>query len=154
MRNIFLQFLQGSLLLGSLLLACVPWLTYAQPTKTPTNTGNVVTTEQQVPEEIIQAFEAGNSILLAQYLANRVTMSVEGKLNTFTRKQVQAYFKKFFSTAPPTRFERVHQGAAQNDILYYIARYSSLDKVYRIYLHLKGRDGKYLIQSISVDASD
>ncbi len=105
-------------------------------------------------EAVMQAFSAGNSSLLVQYLDTRVTLSIESKTTTRTRKQVHAYFKDFFSTHPPTNFERVHEGATREQTLYCIARYISSDKTYRIYLHLKARNRTYFIQSISVDSTN
>ena len=111
-----------------------------------------------VPEEIIDAFRAGNSSMLAKWLSRRTLITISGRRTHCSRQRAQSLLKKFFKDNPPLGFEFIHQGLPPkksndnaNRLLYYIATYHSY-KDYNMYILIKSsKQQRYQIGSISFD---
>ena len=111
--------------------------------------------EEAIPVEIIDAFKAGNSSMLAKWLSGRTLITIAGKRTHCNRQRAQGLLKKFFKDNPPLGFEFIHQGIppkknSTDRLLYYIATYRSY-RNYNMYILIKRSKKRYQINSISFD---
>ena len=113
---------------------------------------------EKIPSAITEAFSAGNSALLAEWMSERTMINIEGRSAVYKRPQGQALLKSFFKQYPPLGLKFLHQsvsaqtkGRVKEHLFYYIASYES-ERNFRMHMLVRrDMDGHFNISRISFD---
>lgn len=112
-------------------------------------------TELQGVDETVNMFK--NSLknkdthLITNFLDDIVELTYKETHSTYTKSQTLVILEDFYAKSRPTNFVVNFKGVSPNsDAQYVICTVSSKTEHFRIYLYLKNKQGKYLIQEIKI----
>ena len=100
---------------------------------------------------ISQALNSGNVDELSKYFDETVEIAVLNEEDIFSKAEAKSVIQKFFKDHQPKSFSQVHQGASKGDSKYCIGNLVTGDSSYKVYLYMKEKGGKSLIQVIRID---
>lgn len=98
---------------------------------------------------IKESIKAGSSKDLAKYLYQTVDVTIEGKVESYSRAQAEFVFRDFFKQHPPSEFGIIHEGSSKGGQPFAIGQYKSGSDVYRVFIKMKNTDKQQLLQEIS-----
>ncbi len=98
---------------------------------------------------IKESIRAGSSKDLAKYLYQTVDVTIEGKVESYSKAQAEFVFRDFFKQHPPSEFGIIHEGSSRGGQPFAIGQYKSGDDVYRVFMKMKAIDKQQLLQEIS-----
>jgi hypothetical protein len=105
--------------------------------------------QSEIVNEVKEAIKAGSSKELVKYLHQTVDLTLDTKLETYSRTQAEFALKEFFRTNPPTSFTIVHQGASKGGLPYAIGQYISNGEVFRVWMVIKKSGDKHAVHEMS-----
>jgi hypothetical protein len=95
------------------------------------------------------AIKAGSAKELAKHLHASVDVTIDGKLETYSKAQAEFVLRDFFKAHPPADFNIIHQGQSKGGQPFAIGQYKSGDDTYRIWMKIKTIEKRQVIQEIS-----
>lgn len=98
---------------------------------------------------IKETIKAGSSKELSRYLYQTVDITIEGKVESYSKAQAEFVFRDFFKQHPPSEFWIIHQGSSRGGQPFAIGQYKSGSDVYRVFMKIKATDDQQLLQEIS-----
>lgn len=98
---------------------------------------------------IKETIKAGSSKELSKYLYQTVDVTIEGKVDSYSKAQAEFVFRDFFKQHPPSEFGIIHQGSSKGGQPFAIGQYKSGSDVYRVFMKIKATDKEQLLQEIS-----
>jgi hypothetical protein len=106
---------------------------------------------QGVPviDQVKEAIKAGSAKELSKYLHQTVDVTIEGKLENYSKAQAEFVIRDFFKAHAPSEFSIIHQGSSKGGQPFAIGKYISNADTYRVWMKIKTVDNKQLIQEIS-----
>lgn len=104
--------------------------------------GDVIT---QVRETI----KAGSAKELSKYLFQTVDVTIEGKVQSYSKAQAEFVFRDFFRQHPPAEFNIIHQGSSKGGQPFAIGQYKSAGETYRVFMKIKSVNRQQLLHEIS-----
>lgn len=102
-----------------------------------------------VIDQVKDAFKAGSAKELAKYLHQTVDVTIEGKLENYSKAQAEFVLRDFFKAHPSSDFTIIHQGSSKGGQPFAIGNYTSGSETYRVWMKLKVVDKEQVIQEIS-----
>jgi hypothetical protein len=99
--------------------------------------------------QVKETIKAGSAKELAQYLSETVEVTIEEKVNSYSRAQAEFALRDFFKAHPPAEFNIIHQGQSKGGQPFAIGQYKSGGVTYRVWMKIKTADKQQLIQEIS-----
>ena len=69
--------------------------------------------QNDVIDMIRETLKAGSSKELSRYLNQTVDVTIEGKVESYSKPQAEFVFRDFFKQHPPSDFSIIHQGSSQ-----------------------------------------
>jgi hypothetical protein len=102
-----------------------------------------------VIDQAKEAIKAGSAKELAKFLHQTVDVTIEGKLENYSKAQAEIVLRDFFKTHAPSEFSIIHQGASKGGQPFAIGKYISGADSYRVWMKIKIVDNKQVIQEIS-----
>ena len=96
------------------------------------------------------AIKAGSAKELAKHLNQTVDLTIDGKLESYSKAQAEFVLRDFFKEHPPTEFTIIHQGQSKGGQPYAIGQYKSGDSTYRIWMKIKAVDKRQIIHEITI----
>jgi hypothetical protein len=111
-----------------------------------------LTTQAQSGDIIAQVKEsikAGSAKELSKFLNQSVDVTVEDKVETYSKAQAEFVLRDFFKAHAPTEFTIIHQGQSKGGQPFAIGQYKSGSDTYRVWMKLKIQDKQQVIQEIS-----
>lgn len=105
--------------------------------------------KSEVVEQVKEAIKAGSAKELSKYLNQTVDVTIEGKLQNYSKAQAEFVLRDFFKTHAPNDFNIIHQGSSKGGQPFAIGEYKSGADVYRVWMKIKTINKDQLIQEIS-----
>ena len=109
-----------------------------------------VTTSREIPEEIIESLNKGNSRILARHFNNTIELVVLDNEDIYSKSQAEIILRDFFSANRPVKFELLHQGGPESS-RFAIGNLETKNGNFRIYFLLKLRNGVPLIHLFRIE---
>src|SRR5690349_17233509 len=88
--------------------------------------------DSDVVSQIRETIKAGSAKELAKYLNQTVDITIEEKVESYSKPQAEFVLRDFFKTHPPNEFNILHQGSSKGGQAYAIGLYKTGDITYRI----------------------
>ncbi len=103
----------------------------------------------EVVTQVKEAIKAGSAKELSKYLNQTVDVTIEGKLQNYSKAQAEFVLRDFFKANPPADFNIIHQGSSKGGQPFAIGQYKSGSDTYRVWMKIKTVNKDQLIQEIS-----
>lgn len=103
----------------------------------------------EVIDQVKEAIKAGSAKELAKYLHQTVDVTIEGKLENYSKAQAEFVLRDFFKAHAPSEFNIIHQGSSKGGQPFAIGLYKSGADTYRVWMKIKSVGKDQLIQEIS-----
>jgi hypothetical protein len=105
--------------------------------------------QSDVIGQIRETIKAGSSKELSKYLYQTVDVTIDGKVESFSKAQAEFVFRDFFRQHPPAEFSVIHQGSSKGGQPFAIGQYKSGTDVYRVFMKIKSAGNQQLLHEIS-----
>jgi hypothetical protein len=105
--------------------------------------------QSDVIGQIGETIKAGSSKELSKYLYQTVDVTIEGKVDSYSKAQAEFVFRDFFRQHPPSEFSVIHQGSSKGGQPFAIGQYKSGSDVYRVFMKIKTGNNQQLLHEIS-----
>jgi hypothetical protein len=104
---------------------------------------------QDVIAQVTETIKVGSAKELTKFLNPTVDVTIEGKVENYSRAQAEFVIRDFFKAHPPSEFTIIHQGQSKGGQPFAIGQYKSQNDTYRVWMKLKASDNQQFIQEIS-----
>jgi len=108
---------------------------------------------QSIPENIIIAFQKGNSTMLLPFLNKNIELTIENNNNFYSKEQAELILKDFFNKNNITSFKITHQGE-KNNALFFIGLLITNKGIYRVTAYLKTNNNQKFIHHLRIEKGD
>lgn len=105
--------------------------------------------QSDVISQVRETIKAGSSKELSKYLFQTVDVTIEGKVQSYSKAQAEFVFRDFFRQHPPAEFNIIHQGSSKGGQPFAIGQYKSTDGTYRVFMKIKSINRQQLLHEIS-----
>ena len=106
----------------------------------------------EVPYALIQkAFEANNPNEIVGLGKVKILINVLGKEGVYSQSQAGLVLKDFFTRKPGNSFNFFFKGKESSEGTFAIGSYTSRSEEFRVTIHFKSIDGKYRIESLTIE---
>jgi hypothetical protein len=103
----------------------------------------------EVIDQVKETIKTGSAKELSKYLNPSVDVTIEGKLDTYSKAQAEFVLRDFFKAHPPNEFSIIHQGQSKGGQPFAIGQYKSGNDTYRVWMKIKAVNREQLVQEIS-----
>jgi hypothetical protein len=103
----------------------------------------------EVVNQIKEAIKAGSAKELSKHLNQTIDVTIDGKLQNYSKAQAEFVLRDFFKAHPPSDFNIIHQGSSKGGQPFAIGEYISGSDKYRVWMKIKTANKDQLIQEIS-----
>jgi hypothetical protein len=103
-----------------------------------------------IPVQVINAFNTGNASLLAQNFNNTIELTLFDKEEIYSKTQAEMILRDFFSKHKPTQFKIIHQGGKENS-KYAIGNLICGTESFRITFLLKTEENNLFIHQLRIE---
>lgn len=103
----------------------------------------------EVVNQVKEAIKAGSSKELSRFLNQTIDVTIDGKLQNYSKAQAEFVLRDFFKAHPPSDFNIIHQGSSKGGQPFAIGEYISGSDKYRVWMKIKTVNKDQLIQEIS-----
>ena len=105
--------------------------------------------QSEVIDQVKETIKAGSAKELSKYLFQTVDVTIEGKVQSYSKAQAEFVFRDFFRQHPPSEFNIIHQGSSKGGQPFAIGQYKSSDGTYRVFMKIKSVNKQQLLHEIS-----
>jgi hypothetical protein len=105
--------------------------------------------QSEVIYQVKETIKAGSSKELSKFLFQTVDVTIEGKVQSYSKAQAEFVFRDFFKQHPPAEFSIIHQGSSKGGQPFAIGQYKSADETYRVFMKIKSVNKQQLLHEIS-----
>ena len=105
--------------------------------------------QNDVIGQIRETIKVGSSKELSKYLYQTVDITIEGKVESYSKPQAEFVFRDFFKQHPPSEFTIQHHGSSKGGQPYAIGQYKSGAEIYRVFMKIKTVNNQQLLHEIS-----
>lgn len=105
--------------------------------------------KNEVVDQIKEAIKAGSAKELSKHLNQTIDVTIDGKLQNYSKAQAEFVLRDFFKAHPPSDFNIIHQGSSKGGQPFAIGEYISGADKYRVWMKIKTSNKDQLIQEIS-----
>jgi hypothetical protein len=102
-----------------------------------------------VVSQVKETIKAGSAKELANYLNQTVEVTIDGKVQSYSKAQAEFVFRDFFKQHAPNEFNIIHQGSSKGGQPFAIGQYKSGVEVYRVFMKIKTVSNAQLVHEIS-----
>ena len=107
--------------------------------------------QEELPEEMVNAFKKGEAESLKPYLADKVQFIVEGNVSEpLVQKDAVEYLKEFFEQNRPSEFSILHKSSRQ-ETGFFIAKLTTTERKLRVYCLFSTTAGELKINRMRID---
>ena len=103
----------------------------------------------EVIDQVKETIKAGSAKELSKFLFQTVDVTIEGKVQSYSKAQAEFVFRDFFRQHPPSEFNIIHQGSSKGGQPFAIGQYKSSDGTYRVFMKIKSVNKQQLLHEIS-----
>ena len=105
--------------------------------------------QNEAVDKVKEAIKAGSAKELSKHLNQTVDVTIEGKLQNYSKAQAEFVLRDFFKAHAPSEFNIIHQGSSKGGQPFAIGQYKSGADTYRVWMKIKTINKEQLIQEIS-----
>lgn len=105
--------------------------------------------QSDVIDQIKETIKAGSAKELSKYLNQTVDVTIDGKVQSYSKPQAEFVFRDFFKQHPPAEFSIIHQGSSRGGQPFAIGQYKSEADMYRVFMKIKSVGNQQLLQEIT-----
>lgn len=105
--------------------------------------------QAEVIDQVKEAVKAGSAKELAKYFSQTIDVTIEDKVENYSKAQAEFVLRDFFKAHPPNEFSIIHQGSSKGGQPFAIGQYKSGANTYRVWMKIKIVSKEQLIQEIS-----
>ncbi|HEX8041810.1 MAG TPA: DUF4783 domain-containing protein [Chryseosolibacter sp.] len=105
--------------------------------------------QSEVIYQVRETIKAGSAKELSKYLFQTVDVTIEGRVQSYSKAQAEFVFRDFFRQHPPSEFNIIHQGSSKGGQPFAIGQYKSADETYRVFMKIKAVNNQQLLHEIS-----
>jgi hypothetical protein len=98
---------------------------------------------------ITETIKAGSAKELSRYLNQTVDVTIEGKVESYSKTQAEFVFRDFFKQHPPSEFGIIHQGSSRQGQPFAIGQYKSGTEIFRVFMKIKSSNNQQFLHEIS-----
>ena len=102
-------------------------------------------------DNLILSLEIKNGEEITRYFDSKSEIIIDNKSYKGNRYQQSKILDEFYSDNSINKFNIIHQGDSENNIIYILAEYSSNNDLYKVLLILKNINNKYTIEKFKID---
>jgi hypothetical protein len=102
-----------------------------------------------VINQVKETIKAGSAKELAKYLYQTIDVTIDDKVESFSKPQAEFVFRDFFRQHPPAEFSIIHQGSSKGGQPFAIGQYKSAGDTYRVFMKIKVVNNQQLVHEIS-----
>lgn len=103
----------------------------------------------EVVDQVKETIKAGSAKELSKYLSQTIDVTIDGKIQNYSKAQAEFVLRDFFKAHPPSDFSIIHQGSSKGGQPFAIGKYTSGDDQYRVWMKIKAVNKEQLIHEIS-----
>jgi Domain of unknown function (DUF4783) len=107
--------------------------------------------QEGVVNQVKETIKAGSSRELSKFIAETVDVSINSKVETYSKAQAEFVLRDFFKQHPPKDFKIIHQGSSKGGLPYAIGQYISGTESFRVFIKIKNINGEFLVNEIRFD---
>jgi hypothetical protein len=108
-----------------------------------------VMAQEDIIGQIKETIKAGSAKELSKYMNQTIDVTIEGKVQSYSKTQAEFVFRDFFKQHPADEFGIIHQGSSKGGQPFAIAQYKSGADVYRVFMKIRSSNNQQLLQEIS-----
>ena len=105
--------------------------------------------QSDVIYQVRETIKAGSAKELSRFLFQTVDVTIEGKVQSYSKAQAEFVFRDFFRQHPPSEFNIIHQGSSKGGQPFAIGQYKSADETFRVFMKVKSINNQQLVHEIS-----
>ena len=105
--------------------------------------------QSDVIYQVRETIKAGSAKELSRFLFQTVDVTIEGKVQSYSKAQAEFVFRDFFRQHPPSEFNIIHQGSSKGGQPFAIGQYKSADETFRVFMKVKSVNNQQLLHEIS-----
>ncbi len=109
----------------------------------------VAEAQNNVIYQVRETIKAGSSKELSKYLFQTVDVTIEGKVQSYSKAQAEFVFRDFFRQHPPSEFNIIHQGSSKGGQPFAIGQYKSGEETFRVFMKIRSTNNQQLLHEIS-----
>ena len=99
--------------------------------------------------QVRETIKAGSAKELSRFLFQTVDVTIEGKVQSYSKAQAEFVFRDFFRQHPPAEFNIIHQGSSKGGQPFAIGQYKSSEETFRVFMKVKSVNNQQLLHEIS-----
>lgn len=109
----------------------------------------VLAQNNEVVDQVKESIKAGSAKELSKYLNQTIDVTIDGKIQNYSKAQAEFVLRDFFKAHPPGDFSIIHQGSSKGGQPFAIGKYISGSDQYRVWMKIKTVNKDQLIHEIS-----
>ncbi|HYG17694.1 MAG TPA: DUF4783 domain-containing protein [Ohtaekwangia sp.] len=102
-----------------------------------------------VVSQVKETIRAGSAKELSKYLYQTIDVTIDEKVEAYSKAQAEFVFRDFFKQHPPAEFSIIHQGSSRGGQPFAIGQYKSAADTYRVFMKIKVVNNQQLVHEIS-----
>jgi hypothetical protein len=101
------------------------------------------TAQNDIISSIKETLKVGSVKELSKYLNQTIDITVEGKVESYSKSQAEFFLRDFFKQHPPAEVQVIHQGSSKGGQQFAIFQYKTNSDTFRLFMKIKavGKDG-------------
>lgn len=108
-----------------------------------------VAQQADVINQVKETIKAGSAKELSKFLYQTIDVTIDDKVESFSKAQAEFVFRDFFRQHPPNEFSIIHQGSSKGGQPFAIGQYKSAADTYRVFMKIKVVNSQQLVHEIS-----
>ena len=102
-----------------------------------------------VISQVKETIKAGSAKELSKFLNQTIDVTIDDKVESYSKAQAEFVFRDFFKQHPPAEFNIIHQGSSKGGQPFAIGQYKSAAETYRVFMKIKVVSNQQLVHEIS-----
>jgi hypothetical protein len=108
-----------------------------------------VSAQGDVISQVKETIKAGSAKELSKFLNQTIDVTINDKVESYSKAQAEFVFRDFFKQHPPAEFNIIHQGSSKGGQPFAIGQYKSATDTYRVFMKIKVVSNQQLVHEIS-----
>lgn len=105
--------------------------------------------QSDVISQVKETIKAGSAKELSKFLSQNVDVTLEGKVQSYSKTQAEFVLRDFFKQHPPNEVNIIHQGSSKGGQPFAILQYKSGQEIYRLFLKIKSVGNAQFLDDIA-----
>jgi hypothetical protein len=110
---------------------------------------NTAFAQADVITQVKETIKAGSAKELSKFLNQTIDVTIDDKVESYSKAQAEFVLRDFFKQHPPSEFSIIHQGSSKGGQPFAIGQYKSSSDTYRVFMKIKAVSSQQLVHEIS-----